>query len=195
MPAQPFRSVLALGLISLCSLTLEALPASATSPVKPPTTNETQAVRQFLRNSQRFKVCADSLDMTTAQRASRAYRVNDQTYFVVVQCFLAAYQGNYEFFLYSPNAKGSQVKRLTITEFTEGPKGKPSRVESPSIGGLPTFDPKQRILTVQTKYRGVGDCGSTGRYRLENNALKVLNFQAKFACDGKMAPYTQIFPQ
>jgi hypothetical protein len=195
MPAHSVRSVLALGLIHLSGLSLGALPTPATTPAKPISTNETQAVSQLLRNSQRFKVCADSLDMAAAQRASRAYQVNNQTYLVVVQCFLAAYQGNYEFFLYSPNAKGNQAKRLTITEFTENPKGKPNRVERPSIGGLPTFDPKQRILTVQTKYRGVGDCGATGRYRLENNALKLLDFKAKFACDGKMAPYTQIFPQ
>jgi len=194
MPFSIIRSTISLGLLNLLGLSLLSLPGIATSPPKPITANEKQAVSDLLRNSKRFKVCADSLDMAAAQRASRAYQVSHQTYFVMVQCFLAAYQGNYEFFLYTPNAKGNVVTPITLTEFTENSGGKPERVESSSVGGFPTFNPKQRLLTVQTKYRGLGDCGTTARYRLDDKALKLLDFKAKFACDGKMAPYTQIFP-
>lgn len=193
MTAKFLHSWMPLSLMPLIGLTLCPLPVNAVSPL-PPTPKERQALTQLLRNAKQHQVCTDSLDMTAAQRASRAYQVNEQTYFVMVQCFLAAYQSNYEFFLYSPNAKSNGVKPLTVSEFTQNSAGKPEKVESPSIGGFPTFDPKQRILTIQSKYRGLGDCGATGRYRLENNTLKLLNFKAKFACDGKMTPYTQIFP-
>ena len=171
--------------------TLPAMAQAATRP-QPVTAEETQALSQLLKNSQRFKVCSDSLNSQTAQRASRAYKVDKQTYFVVVQCFLAAYQGNYEFFLYSPST--NIVKPLSLTEFSQNQAGKVEKVESRSIGGLPTYDPKQRTLSVRSKYRGVGDCGSIARYRLEKDALKLLDFKAKFACDGKLEPYTQLFP-
>lgn len=187
------RSWISLGLVTLVGLSLRTFPATATSPL-PPTKAEQQAIAQFLGNRQQAKICTDSFDLETAKRASRAYQVSNQTYFVMVQCFLAAYQGNYEFFLYSPNAKGNVIKPLTVTEFTENAGGKPAKVQSSSVGGLPTFNPKQRLLTIQTRYRGLGDCGSTGRYRLENNALKLVDFKAKFACDGKMTPYPKIFP-
>ncbi|MDX2229454.1 MAG: DUF1176 domain-containing protein [Leptolyngbyaceae cyanobacterium bins.349] len=196
MKFTPIVFAISLCLTSILSGFLPGLipPAEATSPAKPATAEENQAVSQLLQNSKRFKVCADSLNLESAKRASRAYKVDNQTYFVMVQCFLAAYQGNYEFFLYAPKAKGNVVKPLSLTEFTQNQAGKVEKVESTSIGGLPTFNPNQRILTVRTKYRGLGDCGSNARYRLDNEALKLLDFKAKFACDGKMAPYSQIFP-
>lgn len=184
-----------MGLITVLGAAGVGLPAIAAVPPKSATQGEQQVVKQLLSNRQRFQVCADSFDLAAAQRASVAYPVDRQTYFVVVQCFLAAYQGNYEFFLYSPNAKSNPVRRLTLTEFTETQPGQVTKVESSSIGGLPTFDPKQRLLTIQTKYRGIGDCGSTARYRLDQQSLKLVDFKAKFACDGKLAPYTQIFPK
>lgn len=157
-------------------------------------TDEAQAVSQLLKNSQRFKVCAESLDMGSALQSSRAYKLNNQTYFVMIQCFLGAYQGGYEFFLYSPTAKRNAVRPLSLTAFEQTETGQIKKIETFEVGGLPTYDPKQRTLTVQSKYRGVGDCGAIGRYRLENNTLKLINFKAKFACDGKLAPYQQIFP-
>ncbi|MBM0742176.1 hypothetical protein JOY44_11180 [Phormidium sp. CLA17] len=71
--------------------------------------------------------------------------------------------------------------------------GKVQKVESSSIGGLPTYEPKQRVLAVTSKYRGLGDCGSQAKYRVENTALKLLEFKAKFACDGKLAPLQTLY--
>jgi len=161
---------------------------------KPATADEAQVVAQLLKNRDRFNVCVDTINLQTAQRASRAYKVDNQTYFVMVQCFLAAYQGNYEFFLYSPKASSNVTKPLTVTQFTQNQSGQVEKVESTNVGGLPTFDQQQRILNLRTKFRGAGDCGSIARYRLDRDALKLLDFRAKFACDGKTTPYTRIFP-
>jgi len=169
--------------------------ASAVPAAPPATAQETQVVSQLLKNNKKFNICVDSLKLETAQKMSRAYKVDSQTYFVVVQCFLAAYQGNYEFFRYSPSAKSNAVKPLPITEFVSQESGKVEKVASPSIGGLPSYDPKERILTIRTKYRGLGDCGSVARYRLDDTALKLLDFKAKFECDGKLTPFKQIFPE
>jgi hypothetical protein len=170
-----------------------SLQAEANSATKA-SLDETRAVSQLLKNSKQFKICAESLDMGSARQGSRAYKLNNQTYFVMIQCFLGAYQGGYEFFLYSPTAKSNPVKPLSLTEFEQTETGQIKKTESFEVGGLPTYNPKQRTLTVQSKYRGVGDCGAMGRYHLENNALKLVNFKAKFTCDGKLAPYQQIFP-
>lgn len=158
------------------------------------TPENTGIVTQVLNKQKQYKLCSDSFQLETAKQFSKAYKVDNQTYFVIVQCFLAAYQGNYEFLLYTPGANANPVKPLTVTEFIENQPGKAEQVMSSSIGGLPTYDPNQQILTIRTKYRGAGDCGSIARYRLQNAALNLMDFKAKFVCDGKTTPYQQLFP-
>ncbi len=165
-----------------------------TTPTAIAAPTESQVVADLVKNHQRFRLCSESLQADTAQKFSQAYKVDNQTYFVVLQCFLGAYQGNHEFVLYSPSAQGTTVKSLKLTTFEQAEDGSVKRREVSSVGGLPTFDPKQRTLTILTKYRGVGDCGTQARYRLDGKELKLLTFKAKFDCDGKLEPYQQLFP-
>jgi hypothetical protein len=167
--------------------------AKATNPAM--SSAEKAVLNNLLKNSKKVGFCKDSLDLEAAKRASEVYRLANQQYFVVLQCFLAAYQGNYEFLLVNqqPRAK-KPVTKLTVTEFVENQAGKVQKVESSSIGGLPTYDPKQRMLTINSKYRGLGDCGSQAKYKVQNTGLKLLEFKAKFACDGKLEPFQTLYP-
>ncbi len=167
---------------------LTAAPNSALS------TAEKAVLNNLLKNTEKLGLCKDYSDLEAAKRASKVYKLANQQYFVVLQCFLAAYQGNYEFLIVNqqPGAKKT-VTKLTLTEFVENQAGKVQKVESSSIGGLPTYDPKQRVLTVSSKYRGLGDCGSRAKYQVQNGGLKLLEFKAKFACDGKLEPFQTLY--
>ncbi|MDX2245109.1 MAG: DUF1176 domain-containing protein [Leptolyngbyaceae cyanobacterium bins.302] len=183
------------GLINMAaSLLPMGLSQAQTVTSEKATPQEIQAVAYLLKNSKQFNVCTDSLERASAQEFSRAYQVSNQTYLVMIQCFLGAYQGAYQFFLYAPTAKSNTVKPLRLTRFDQNEAGKIEKTESLEVGGLPTYEPKQRLLTVETRFRGVGDCGSIARYRVEKNALKLIDYKAKFVCDGKVDPYQQIFP-
>lgn len=162
---------------------------------KPAMSTAEKAVLNNLLKSKKVGFCRDSLDLEAAKRASEVYKLANQQYFVMLQCFLAAYQGNYEFLIVNqqPGAK-KPVTKLTLTEFVENQAGKVQKVESSSIGGLPIYDPKQRMLTVNSKYRGLGDCGSRAKYQVENSKLKLVEFKAKFACDGKLEPFQTLYP-
>lgn len=158
-------------------------------------TAEKAVLDTLLKNSKKVGFCQDSLDLEAAKRASEVYKLENQKYFVVLQCFLAAYQGNYEFLIVNQKSAAKKpVTKLTVTEFRENQAGKVEKVESSSIGGLPIYDPKQRVLVINSKYRGLGDCRSQAKYKVQNTGLKLLEFKAKFACDGKLEPLQTLFP-
>lgn len=167
----------------------------AAAPNSAMTTAEKAVLNNLLKNSKKIGLCRDSLDLEAAKRASEVYKLENQQYFVVLQCFLAAYQGNYEFLMVNqqPAAK-KPVTKLTVTEFRENQAGKVQKVESSSIGGLPTYDPKTRLLVINSKYRGLGDCGSQAKYQVQSTGLKLLEFKAKLACDGKLEPFKTFYP-
>lgn len=156
---------------------------------------EKAVLNNLLKNSKKVGFCKDSLDLEAAKRASKVYKLENQQYFVVLQCFLAAYQGNYEFLVVNQQTAAKQpVRKLTVTEFRENQAGKMQKVESSSIGGLPTYDPKRRVLAISSKYRGLGDCGSQAKYQVQSTGLKLLEFKAKLACDGKLEPFKTFYP-
>ena len=205
---QLIQSLFLVGAIALiaCNTSAKEPPGSPSPSIKPTikltavpnpvmSTAEKAVLNNLLKNSKKIGLCRDSLDLEAAKRASEVYKLENQQYFVVLQCFLAAYQGNYEFLIVNqqPAAK-KPVTKLTVTEFRENQAGKMQKVESSSIGGLPTYDPKRRVLAVYSKYRGLGDCGSQAKYQVENTGLKLLEFKAKLACDGKLEPFKTFYP-
>ncbi|PZV14466.1 MAG: hypothetical protein DCF22_08835 [Leptolyngbya sp.] len=157
-------------------------------------TEEKTVLDKLLKDSKKVGFCGDSFNLEAAKRGSKVYKLENQQYFVMLQCFLAAYQGNYEFLVVNQQSAAKKpVTKLTVTEFAKNEAGKVQKMESPSIGGFPTYDPKQRVLTVNSKYRGLGDCGSKAKYQVQSTGLKLLEFKAKFACDGKLEPFQTVY--
>lgn len=178
-----------------CNTTNSSTLADSTPPSPTPPAIEQATLQRLLQNHAKLGICPDSFNLETAQAGSKIYQTGDQTAFVMVQCFLAAYQGNYEFFSYTRTPEGDTVKRLPVTEFTQAENGQWQRVANPSVGGMPEYNPAQRQLTIRSKYRGLGDCGSVGTYAVENAELKLTEFKAKAACDGQLEPFETIYPQ
>lgn len=78
-----------------------------------------------------------------------------------VQCALAAYQTSFVLLLQEkPDGPGTL---LNVPQY-DNDAGKISRPAGSELAGLPTFDDKTKELTVFTKARGLGDCGSLVRY-------------------------------
>ena len=165
------------------------------NPSKPATTNAAADPLQYvLQNRESLGVCKDNFRSEDGQRGmgSKAFQLSDKKYLVQIQCFLAAYQGNFEYVLWIDQAQKPRVVPLEFDSFQEPKAGeKPLRVTFRSIAGLPRVNVRSQTMTNFTKFRGVGDCGSSALYKLEGDRMVLQEYRAKYACDGN---YVQDFP-
>jgi hypothetical protein len=123
---------------------------------------------------------------------SKAFQISDKKYLVQIQCFLAAYQGAFEYVLWTDDSPKPSAVPLEFDSFAEPKAGeKPKRITSRAIAGAPRFNVQKQTMTNFTKFRGVGDCGSSALYKLEGDRMVLQEYRAKYECDGK---YVQDFP-
>lgn len=110
---------------------------------------------------------------------------------VVVGCGVGAYQGTS--LLYDVQIpQGAPATGRLLRVPTYDPTGARSvalrRVNREAASGLLTHSGDSTLLTVFTKFRGLGDCGVWVRYRVTPGGLAPLIVRAKVRCDGK-PPY------
>ena len=172
--------------------------AKSSSPTSSPspTTSNTNAdpLQYVLQNRESLGVCKDNFQVDSAQKGmgSKAFQISDKKYLVQIQCFLAAYQGAFEYVLWSDDSPKPSVVPLEFDSFAEPKAGeKPKRITSRAIAGAPRFNVQKQTMTNFTKFRGVGDCGSSALYKLEGDRMVLQEYRAKYECDGK---YVQDFP-
>ncbi|MBW4520171.1 MAG: DUF1176 domain-containing protein [Scytolyngbya sp. HA4215-MV1] len=174
---------------------LAALKAFADIPKERP---EYQAiVAKMLHHQDRvFEMLSDceSEDPAVIQR-SEFYKISDQQFIFQRVCFLAAYNVSYAFFLYTETPTDAQVKPLKITTYRQDENTKEiSKEDSHLFAGLAKYDEKNQELSLISKYRGIGDCGISGKYQFQNNELVLQEFLADFECDGKIE-FNKVYPQ
>ncbi|WP_054466808.1 MULTISPECIES: DUF1176 domain-containing protein [Planktothricoides] len=156
-----------------------------------------QILTELYSQQKALNLCDGFLDQNYSQTESQVFALDAETYLVHLQCSLAAYQASFEFLTYQKKASGGEFKPMTLTVFNENPSGKPTQENVRTVGGMPTYNPETRSLTIFTKFRGVGDCGSLANYQLKDGEFQLVKYQAKFACDGNAIDpekYPQIFP-
>lgn len=51
------------------------------------------------------------------------------------------------------------------------------RTSKKMVGGVTSFDPRKKLLTIFSKSRGPGDCGSLAEYRLTDRELELETFR------------------
>ncbi|MEA5489379.1 MULTISPECIES: DUF1176 domain-containing protein [Pseudanabaena] len=161
--------------------------SSATNPPSDP-------LQYVLQNRESLGVCKDNFRAEDGKNGmgSKAFKISDKKYLVQIQCFLAAYQGNFEYVLWIDESPTPRAIPLEFDSFQEPKEGeKPKRITDRSIAGLPRFNVRSQTLTNFTKFRGVGDCGSSALYKLEGDRMVLQEYRAKYACDGN---YVQDFP-
>ncbi|ELS30145.1 MULTISPECIES: DUF1176 domain-containing protein [Pseudanabaena] len=166
---------------------------------KPAGSNASSEPLQYvLQNRERLGICKDSFQDGDTQKGmgSKAFPISDKKYLVQIQCSLAAYQGVFEYVLWSDESPKPRIVSLDFDIFQEPKNGeKPKRVTERAIVGMPRLNLRSQTMTNFTKFRGVGDCGSSAIYKLEGDRMVLQEYRAKYACDGKYVPdFPIIYP-
>ena len=154
----------------------------------------TTPLEYVLQNRENLGVCKDNFRAEDGKRGmgSRVFQLSTTKYLVQIQCSLAAYQSVLEYVLWIDESPKPRVIPLEFDVFQEGKNGEKSkRVNDRAIVGIPRFNVRSQTITNFTKFRGVGDCGSSAIYKLEGDRIVLQEFRAKYECDGK---YIKDFP-
>ena len=151
-------------------------------------------LQYVLQNRESLGICKDNFEADAGQKSmgSKAFQISDKKYLVQIQCFLAAYQGAFEYVLWIDESPKPRVIPLQFDGFQEAKDGaKPTLMTGRAIAGMPRFNLRSQTLTNFTKFRGLGDCGSSAVYKLDSDRMVLQEYRAKYKCDGK---YVQDFP-
>jgi hypothetical protein len=99
----------------------------------------------------------------------------------LVPCYAGAY--NFAWRFYIDRDGGGTYEVLYFADYSErwGWTGT-------DVLYLPTFDEKTLELTSYYKGRGIGDCGTSGRWVWDEYLFRLVEYRAKDDCDGSGAP-------
>ncbi|AMW29895.1 DUF1176 domain-containing protein [Arthrospira platensis] len=153
-------------------------------------------MQYFYSNSQQLNICPGGSSFPF-QVGSFAYPLGTQGYLVQLLCFQAAYQNNYNFFVDRETNQGVNVGRVKLPKFEINSSGQRVETQMDEVVGLVDYEPVQGVLTVFTKYRGIGDCGSFAKYQWDQVDFKAIEYREKSDCDGNFVDpenYPQIYP-
>ena len=155
------------------------------------TSSNNDPLAYVLANRESLGICKDTFRNADTSRGmgSRAFKLTDKRYLVQVQCFLAAYQGSFEYALWIDESPQPRVIPMEFDAFQEG--SPPKRITNRGIAGMPRVNVRSQTMTNFTKFRGLGDCGSSALYKLEGDRMVLQEYRAKYECDGK---YVQDLP-
>lgn len=128
-----------------------------------------------------LSLCNQEKDQALSEKAIKIYPLTTSQYLVEVLCFLGAYQGNYQYLLASN--QGQKLTKINFATFFSHQKGL-KLSNTFTMVGMTEFDPVNQILTVQTKARGLGDCGSYSEYQWQESSFQLKEYRDKSECDG-----------
>lgn len=121
---------------------------------------------------------------------TNVFTINEKEYILQVLCFVGAYQGTYQYLWYS--ALHPSLKIVDFLTFQEGEKGL-QLTETNILTGTAEFN--DHILTVDTKARALGDCGSVATYEWGDGRFMLQEYRHKAQCDGVYGQeYPLIYP-
>lgn len=116
----------------------------------------------------------DGFFQPEAAAESRVYPLGDNRALVEVVCAFTAYQMVYTYGVYE--AEGGW-RSISLDLFYPSETGEFVRTSEGTVGGLADFDPAQGRLTVFSKARGIGDCGSLADYRWTGDNLDLETYR------------------
>jgi hypothetical protein len=156
--------------------------------------DKAQILNTVQQQRQNLSLCNQEKDQALSDNATQIYVLNNNQYLVEVLCFLGAYQGNYEYLLANKSAK--KLQKIDFPTFTSHEQSLKLSNTS-TIVGTTQFDPLNQILIIETKARGLGDCGSYVEYQWQNSAFELKEYRDKSECDGvyiEPKEYPLIYP-
>ena len=150
--------------------------------------NDVQQQRQIL------SLCNQEKDKALSENATKIYPLSNNQYLIEVLCFLGAYQGNYQYLLASKQAK--KLEKINFATFISREQSL-KLINTSTIIGKTDFDQSNQILIVETKARGLGDCGSYIEYKWQDSGFELQEYRYKSECDGvyiEPKEYPLIYP-
>ncbi|HEY9886656.1 MAG TPA: DUF1176 domain-containing protein [Vampirovibrionales bacterium] len=145
-----------------------------------------EIINTILNGRDEIKACVgDGYEENASQELSQIYKLPNNNYLVQLVCFMAAYQPVQEFYLYEekPNGKKAIVASLDLQGLHKNKKGQLIKTKYRAIAGLINYKDETKTLSIWTKDRGLGDCGTFSTYKLENEKLVLQELKQKNNCD------------
>lgn len=191
---------------SMLALLLATVGCQSSTPDSPPSqafredaamawATDADLLPSVLAQVEAMDLCDGFFQADVAAAESQVYPLGDRA-LVEVLCAHAAYQSAYAYAVVFPDGT---LEPLTLDVFYPDEAGNFQRVSESTVGGLTTFDPSQGELTVFSKARGIGDCGSFATYRWTGQALDLETYRYQDCTETpETAPdpasYPQIYP-
>lgn len=152
-------------------------------------------LQSVLDQAESQDICDGFYQPEVAAAESQVYRLGDRA-LVELQCATAAYQFVYAYVAIEPDGT---LKPLTLEVLYPNESGQFERSSEATVGGLASFDSETSLLTVFSKARGVGDCGSLAEYRWTGADLELATFRYQECSDSPEefvdpADYPQVYP-
>lgn len=166
-----------------------ALPAAPRAPVlkaapNPPPLSaaDGRALAAAVRLGQRASLLKNECEADLGGATDQAEPLNASTALVMLECSRGAYQSAYLLFRASRTEVG-MANLLTLPL----PPGVPT-VENDSFEGVvePGYDTRKATLSVSSKGRGLGDCGTHAEWRFDGVNFAPSMYQQQNKCGGGM---------
>lgn len=144
--------------------------------------------------------CLSDLEQPNEALALSVYPIgqaSDHTRHWVVEfpCMMAAYQGSYRYVLLRQVDSHWSYSPLVFMDAAQAKAGQVQWTELEELVGLPTIDEKKPVLTILSKSRGMGDCGSWTRYQLNVQTGQTTCLEARSqACSNNPDLDEEIIP-
>jgi hypothetical protein len=139
--------------------------------------------------------CERSFQPASEQDAGvTIYPLEERISLVEVVCLVAAYQRTQIYLTLDERVSPERSRLLEFPTYTLQPGRSWAAEQVTELMGIPEFDASTHELTLLTKFRGVGDCGSRARYGFEAGEPVLREFLGKAECDGAAHGWQRIGP-
>jgi hypothetical protein len=143
-----------------------------------------QAWRQVLKWSQD---CEEGFESPDGKFGGvRFYRIAPRVFLAEVACARGAYQGSQSYFIWDETAETPVARPIEFVAY-EAPNDKLEKTSTTELWGAARFNVNTRLLVVENRFRGPGDCGTRSVYRISPEGALLTELRAKVACDGRNA--------
>lgn len=151
-------------------------------------------IQQVYRQEKVINLCNQQRDKDLSPDSANIFVLDDRKYLVEIICFLGAYQSNYQYLVFDRTSKAIEIINFdTFDNSSDNLKLTYTNI----INGMTDFDVTEQSLTVISKSRGMGDCGSFAQYKWNKDSFKLIEYRYKKDCDEVYLPpenYPLIYP-
>ncbi|WP_414552334.1 DUF1176 domain-containing protein [Anabaena sp. CCY 0017] len=117
-------------------------------------------LNEIISRQKNLQVCTFNFDAEAALEYSQVYTNDNGQHLVQLLCYMAAYQGAFNFLEVDTTQPEMKITPLEL-----------------EIAGFPDFDPKTKILSNAYKFIGAGTCIQETQHYWDGNGLRLISSQ------------------